>query len=212
MGMFYGHNCVSVKYGLLYNWYAASDINFAPSGWRVPTYSDFSILALYIGGDEQTLGIALKEIGKTHWATANGSNSSEFTAIGAGYRSRLGSFSNLTVNNFIWTTDIYDSTKAKCLYIDNNGPAADINWWDYYSAGCSIRLIYYGNDTPDSITDYDGNVYDVVQIGTQYWTKQNWKCTHLVNGNSIPEIIDGYSWQSLTTGALCAYNNDWGNV
>lgn len=212
MGMFYGHNCVSVKYGLLYNWYAASDPNFAPSDWEVPTFTDFSTLASYIGGDEQTLAVALKEVGRVHWMTANGSNSSNFTALGAGSRSNNGSFSGLKESNFIWTTDIYLTPKAKSIYISNNGPAVCIDWWDYYTAGLSVRLIYRGAGSPTSITDYDGNIYNVITIGTQKWLKQNWKCTHLNDGTTIPEVTDYSNWGGLSTGALCAYNNDWNYV
>ena len=35
------------------------------------------------------------------------------------------------------------------------------------------------------VTDYDGNVYNTVQIGSQCWTKENLRCTHYDNGLAI---------------------------
>jgi uncharacterized protein (TIGR02145 family) len=59
-----------------------------------------------------------------------------------------------------------------------------------------------------SVTDYDGNIYDTISIGSQVWLKQNLKVTHYRNGLSIPNVIGGTAWSNLTTGARCYYNND----
>lgn len=37
-----------------------------------------------------------------------------------------------------------------------------------------------------TVTDYDGNTYNTVQIGTQCWMKENLKTTHYSNGVNIP--------------------------
>ena len=39
----------SICLGLLYNWYAASSNIIAPSGWRVPNYSDYQYLSNFVG-------------------------------------------------------------------------------------------------------------------------------------------------------------------
>jgi len=41
------------------------------------------------------------------------------------------------------------------------------------------------NNQAQTVTDYDGNVYDTIHIGTQAWLKQNLKVKHYRNGDSI---------------------------
>lgn len=66
----------------------------------------------------------------------------------------------------------------------------------------------YGNDltfttlAPPAIADYDGNIYNVVKIGTQYWMKENLKVTHFSNGDLIPTPF------STATSSLCWYYNN----
>lgn len=39
-----------------------------------------------------------------------------------------------------------------------------------------------------TVTDYDGNVYNTVQIGSQCWMKENLKTMHYANGDEIPHL------------------------
>jgi len=59
-----------------------------------------------------------------------------------------------------------------------------------------------------TVTDYDGNVYNTVAIGSQVWLKENLKTTHYNNGAPIPHVPGGNSWNGMTTGARCYYDND----
>ena len=63
-------------------------------------------------------------------------------------------------------------------------------------------------ETPTSLTDIDGNTYNVITIGTQVWMKENLKTTRYNDGNSITNITDNAVWVSLTTNAYCWYNNN----
>lgn len=63
-----------------------------------------------------------------------------------------------------------------------------------------------------TVTDYDGNVYNTINIGTQVWMKQNLKVTHYNNGDPIANVTDNTAWSSLTTGAYCEYNNTVANA
>lgn len=66
-----------------------------------------------------------------------------------------------------------------------------------------------GDGICGTVTDYDGNVYDVVKLGNQEWMAQNLRTTHYANGTYIPQ-------GSSTTGTTTAYrycpNNSSSNV
>ncbi|OFX37771.1 MAG: hypothetical protein A2X08_01830 [Bacteroidetes bacterium GWA2_32_17] len=69
-------------------------------------------------------------------------------------------------------------------------------------------LIVFKINTPaQTVTDYDGNIYNTITIGTQIWTKENLKVTHYPDGILIPNITDSIQWKNLTTSAYCNYNN-----
>ena len=61
--------------------------------------------------------------------------------------------------------------------------------------------------TSVTVTDIDGNSYQTVKIGDQWWMAQNLKVTHYRNGEAIPKITDNTEWLNLITGAYCNYNN-----
>jgi len=58
-----------------------------------------------------------------------------------------------------------------------------------------------------TVTDIDGNSYNVVTIGTQVWMKENLKTTKYNDGTVIPNITDNTAWEALTTGAYSDYDN-----
>ena len=56
-------------------------------------------------------------------------------------------------------------------------------------------------------TDYDGNNYGTVTIGTQVWMTENLRVTHYRTGVAIPNVTDNTAWSALTTGACSDYAN-----
>jgi len=74
----------------------------------------------------------------------------------------------------------------------------------------------YGDDkefntsTPTTVSDYDGNTYNIITIGSQDWIQENLKTTHYNNGDIIANITDNTEWSGLTSGAYCWYDNDEG--
>lgn len=75
----------------------------------------------------------------------------------------------------------------------------------------SKTLSVSNGGTGGTVTDYDGNVYQTVTIGTQTWMAENLKVTHYSDGSSIPNVTDNTAWGGLSTGAYCWYNNDIAN-
>ena len=76
----------------------------------------------------------------------------------------------------------------------------------------------YGNEIsfttticPATMTDIDGNVYNVVQIGTQCWMQENLKTTRYKDGVSIPTGLNDAQWGATTSGAYAIYNNNPAN-
>jgi uncharacterized protein (TIGR02145 family) len=59
----------------------------------------------------------------------------------------------------------------------------------------------------NTVTDIDGNIYNIITIGTQTWMVQNLKVTHYRNGDVITNITSSSTWASSTTGAWCDYSN-----
>ena len=68
------------------------------------------------------------------------------------------------------------------------------------------------NIPPNSVSDIDGNTYNVVQIGNQIWMKENLKATHLPDGTAIPLETTYDFWVHLFNNpyakAYCYPNNN----
>jgi uncharacterized protein (TIGR02145 family) len=80
-----------------------------------------------------------------------------------------------------------------------------------------ISFLYSDGPEPDcektgTVTDAEGNVYQTVRIGSQWWMAENLRATHYRNGDLIPRVTDPTAWQYLTTGARCEYDNNTDNI
>jgi len=119
----------------------------------------------------------------------------------------------------------------------NPEAAGDANHDDDCNVGDAVYLINYvfkGGAAPycgpetGTMTDIDGNIYQTVKIGDQWWMTENLRVTQYRgskeyagytaidkesrNGAAIPNVTDGPTWESLTTGAYCDYDNDANNA
>jgi uncharacterized protein (TIGR02145 family) len=76
----------------------------------------------------------------------------------------------------------------------------------------------YGEDktfttlSSNSVSDAEGNIYNITGIGGQVWMSENLKTTIYNDGTSIPLVTDDAAWQALSTPGYCWYNNDATNT
>lgn len=142
------------EYGKLYNYYAVSASNgIAPSGFRVPTESDWNTLITATGG-EKMAGFSLKN--NTNWLTlnrtpGNGSNQSGFTGNPGGYFKENGEQFDFGWSANFWSTTLAGAGKSKGvrLYWQNRSA---IKLDTPHGMGLSVRLIATG-----SIDNFDYN-------------------------------------------------------
>lgn len=59
----------------------------------------------------------------------------------------------------------------------------------------------------DLCIDADNNIYKTVKIGNQIWMAENLRTTKYRNGDNIQKVPVNATWEALTTGAWCDYNN-----
>ena len=55
-----------------------------------------------------------------------------------------------------------------------------------------------GQTTDSTVTDFDGNVYHTINIGSQTWLKENLKSLHYCDGTEIPDVVAYKNLDSLT--------------
>lgn len=70
------------------------------------------------------------------------------------------------------------------------------------------KEISFTTSNLEQISDIDGNVYNIVNIGAQVWMKENLKTTKYKDGTAIPLVTNNTEWSALATPAYCWYNND----
>jgi uncharacterized protein (TIGR02145 family) len=103
----------------------------------------------------------------------------------------------------LFTLVIIVSLVASCSKDDdnrnsNNGGGGST------STGCS--------GGPSTVTDIDGNVYNVVSIGNQCWMKENLRTTRYNNGNPIHTNLSLSQMQNDTIGYWSFTNNNAQNI
>lgn len=64
-----------------------------------------------------------------------------------------------------------------------------------------------------TIIDYEGNKYNTIQLGDQWWMVSNLKTTHYADGMEIPLVESNSDWEDLgyDDKAYCFYNNSTNN-
>jgi uncharacterized protein (TIGR02145 family) len=141
---YYNNNAqLENPYGKLYNWYAVTDPRqLCPSGWHIPSDSEWTVLTDFLGGIYQA-DERMKEADFAHWNPSgyNGDNSSGFTGLPGGRRYYSdGSFLYMTNIGYWWSSTQATSTTAWCRALGYN--YSGVNRGDYfYKNGNSVRCI-----------------------------------------------------------------------
>jgi uncharacterized protein (TIGR02145 family) len=95
------------------------------------------------------------------------------------------------------TVAIGNATLHPCTGTPHTGAGYTDNGFDYGSGNIADDGLEYGGfDSITAVTDYDGNIYPVVKIGSQCWLAENMRCTH------SPSHDDGVSILYTGSGAL----------
>ena len=116
----------------------------------------------------------------------NPSVSDSHTSDGSGTGAFISDMAGLSSNNYYYVR----------AYATNNA-----------GTGYGSEVVF---STSGTVTDYDGNDYKTINIGTQIWMAENLRTTKYMNGDPIPNVTDGNEWWIGTSvlDAYCWYNND----
>jgi uncharacterized protein (TIGR02145 family) len=137
----YYDNCFEYgqTYGRLYNWYAIIDKRgLAPTGWHVPTDSEWKNLVEYIGGFEQASKLLLESGYSLNKVGENTIN--PFNALAGGGRDFLGNFYYLGGYGIWWTSTEVDLYTAWYYLLSYPDRLLD-RYPDYKGFGFSVRCI-----------------------------------------------------------------------
>lgn len=149
-------------YGKLYNWYAVKGIydtaslndptlrkDIAPSGWHVPTDTEWSTLLNLLDPNSEggatgpnIAGGKMKETGITHWISPNlgANNSSGFSSLPGGLRYFNGGPDTIGNSAYYWSSTENSTNDAWYRVLIYNSSGAFSNYTNKY-IGLSLRLI-----------------------------------------------------------------------
>jgi len=207
-----------INYGLLYNWYAATDVkNIANTGWHVSTRAEWQTVFAYYGALNEC---AYALIDPLKWSDyddiENITNESRLGCANGGERDNItGVFARTKwEQNYLTSVSVNSDQFSGFYFYGGYGEVDLINSWK--KSGLPLRLVKDETELihgeSGTYTGNDGKVYKTISIDGVEWLADNLTETKYRNGTLIPEVTIDASWAALTTGALCAYNNDWSNA
>jgi uncharacterized protein (TIGR02145 family) len=183
---------VSLKFSIHQNSVSGQEVY---SEKHVKTTNQFGIVNLHIGkgtdlsGNFETIDWGAGKMFLKTFLDLSGSDS--FT--------EMGTAEMVSVPYALYAGSIYVNYSNDTLYIGDQAI--------YLPSGG-------GGNTGNTVTDYDGNVYETVTVGTQTWLAENLKSTHYANGTAISEVFDYdnipsnseaygklYTWDAAMNGA-----------
>jgi len=128
-----------IKYGKLYNWFAVHDPRgLAPRGWKVPSNSDFLVLTKFIGQDFKS-----KMMLESAWPMEDHpSNIYRFSGLPSGLRDNAGTFRNLGLGGYFWTSTVSHQNFSYARELGKNaGNWASHEFGTNQFVGMSVRCV-----------------------------------------------------------------------
>jgi len=203
------NNCNT--YGGLYQWdeamgytTTAGTQGICPTGWHLPTDAEWCTLTTFLdptvncntwGYSGTDAGGKMKETGTTHWDSPNtgATNSSGFTALGAGYRNGNGNFNGLRYYAYFWSSSEFSSSNGIYRTL-GYGLASVLRSYSYKSYGFSVRCLRdsvppctpqpdQANAGPDSLEIVGDSVQlyaNAPSVGSGQWSVVSGNCGHVV--------------------------------
>jgi len=130
-----------LKYGALYNWYAVNTGKLCPTGWHVPTYTEWTTLINFVGGYD---AYKLREKGTANWdGNPDGTDEYGFTALPGGCRYyETGEFLQHNAYGFWWSSTEIEVETAYVLEIFLWLEYASVDgYWGKKNNGLSVRCM-----------------------------------------------------------------------
>ena len=165
----YATNSAGISYGNIRSFTAA----YSPASVTTVAVSNVTTTSATCSGNVTASDGSNVTARGVCWSTSpNPTINGSHTTNGSGLGSFTGNITGLTAGTSYYVR----------AYATNSGGTAYGNEICFTTAGGSD-----GQPCPNAatVTDYDGHVYNTVQIGNQCWMKENLRTTHYSNGESI---------------------------
>jgi uncharacterized protein (TIGR02145 family) len=139
----YSNNITNkTPYGAIYNGYAVKTGKLCPTGWHVPSDTEWATLFDYAGG-LVVAGGKLKETGTTHWNSPNTGATDEygFKYLPGGLRDTYGSMYSLGVVGDYWGNDSQSGGYEYSTGIFYNENSVGTTYYGFKDEGISVRCL-----------------------------------------------------------------------
>ena len=207
-----------IEYGALYNSYAVEGTGTSSisssDDWYLPSLTDYEALITLVDPDglsyDNTAALYYMESGTDHWLTDAGLNTYGLTLKGVGQRLSSVGFTALKTYGYYWLSDVIGTTGRYSMGVYNNDTLFT-NSGDLLTTGNAVILVKnatgIANGETTQYTGNNGKIYNAVCINEKYWLTDPLTETEYRDNSPIYNVTDQTTWNGLTTGALCAYNN-----
>jgi len=131
----------NATYGKLYNWYAVETSKLCPTGWHVPTDSEWTVLTDYLAADGHSgaEGKALKAT--SGWNSGgNGTDDYGFLGLPGGSRDYDGNFYYIGNDGYWWSSSQTNTSNAWNRNMDDGNDSVN-RYYDDKRYGFSVRCL-----------------------------------------------------------------------